>query len=81
MKTAISVEDRLMKEADRYAHRLGLSRSRLVSLALRDYLRRGKQEEILERLNQVYADESATGDAALARRMKVKFSRVIKDRW
>jgi metal-responsive CopG/Arc/MetJ family transcriptional regulator len=39
MKTAISVDGQLLSEADRTARELGLSRSRLFSLALEAYLR------------------------------------------
>ena len=76
MKTAISVEERLIKKADRYARRLGVSRSRLVSLALRDFLRRRRQEETAERLNQGYGAPDV-GEPYSVKRMKVKFSRVI----
>jgi len=34
MKTAISIDDQLLQDADRAAKRMGLSRSRLFSLAL-----------------------------------------------
>jgi metal-responsive CopG/Arc/MetJ family transcriptional regulator len=37
MKTAISIDGPLLEEADRTARTLGLSRSRLVSLALTEY--------------------------------------------
>jgi metal-responsive CopG/Arc/MetJ family transcriptional regulator len=81
MKTAISVEDELLKEADRFAHRLGVSRSRLLSLALRDYLTQRRDEEIIEQLNQVYGGERDPEEARVTRQMKAKFRRVIQDRW
>ena len=81
MKTAISVEDELLLEADRFAQRIGVSRSRLFSLAVRDYLGRRRQEELLERLNEVYGGARDNEEARTTRQMKAKFRRVIQDRW
>jgi metal-responsive CopG/Arc/MetJ family transcriptional regulator len=82
MKTAISVEDELLDEADRTAKQMGLSRSRLFSIALQDYLRHRRQAEMSERLNQVYADETRdSGDRETLRAMKAKFRATIRERW
>ena len=78
MKTAISLDTNLLKEADQTARALGLSRSRLFSIALENYLRQRRQEQILERLNQVYSDELK---AAPAPNIKGKFRATVKDRW
>jgi metal-responsive CopG/Arc/MetJ family transcriptional regulator len=48
MKTAFSVDDDLFQEAGRIAQKLGLSRSRIFSLALKDYLREYRRRETLE---------------------------------
>lgn len=40
MKTAISIDDGLLREADETARMMGLSRSRLFALAVGDFLRR-----------------------------------------
>ncbi len=82
MKTAISVEDELLHEADRTAKQMGLRRSRLFSIALEDYLRHRRQAEMSERLNQVYADEPRDpGDRKTLRAMNDKFRSTIRDRW
>ena len=44
VKTAISLDSHLLSEADRTARAMGLSRSRLFSLALDAYLRNRRQE-------------------------------------
>jgi metal-responsive CopG/Arc/MetJ family transcriptional regulator len=80
VKTAISMEDDLMAEADRVARRIGISRSRFLSLAVRDYLMRHRQEQMTQRLNEIYRQSNAE-DARLTRRMKAKFRRAVKDRW
>jgi metal-responsive CopG/Arc/MetJ family transcriptional regulator len=81
MKTAISVEDDLLHEADRTARQMGLSRSRLFALALRNYLRQRRQEEMSECLNRVYADPPDTAERRTTSRMKSKFRTTIRQRW
>jgi hypothetical protein len=81
MKTAISLEARLLEEADRTARSMGLSRSRLFSLALEHYLRHRRQEQIVEKLNEVYSDHPDPIDTRIVQGMKTKFRRTIKDRW
>ena len=81
MKTAISVENDLLEEADRVAEQVGVSRSRLFSLALRDYLNHRRQEEMIERLNQVYGGQPDAEEARTTQRMKAKFRGAIGDRW
>jgi hypothetical protein len=81
MKTAISVEAELLTEADRTARELGLSRSRLFSIALEAYLRDRRQQETLERLNRAYAGKPDPTNGPIVKRMKTKFRSTIRDRW
>jgi predicted transcriptional regulator len=81
MKTAISLDSDLLQRADQTARAMGLTRSRLFSLAIEDYLRRRQQQNMIEQLNQVYSDEAQPTEARTAKRMKAKFRSVIKDRW
>jgi metal-responsive CopG/Arc/MetJ family transcriptional regulator len=81
MKTAISVDGHLLTEADRFAREMGLSRSRLFSLALEAYLRHRRQEEMTERLNRAYAEGPDQTDARTTKRMKAKFRSTITEKW
>jgi metal-responsive CopG/Arc/MetJ family transcriptional regulator len=81
MKTAISIEDGLLREADATARQMGLSRSRLFALAVADFLQRRRQEQMLRQLNEVYADGMDPGEKRLLKAMKAKFRGTIKDRW
>jgi len=81
MKTAISVDGPLLEEADRLARRMGLSRSRLFSLALQDYLRQRRREEMTEQLNRVYAIGPDASQRRATARMKGMFRQTVKDRW
>jgi metal-responsive CopG/Arc/MetJ family transcriptional regulator len=62
MKTAISVPDEIFKQAERLAKRARVSRSRLFSEALREYVARHAPEEVTEAMNRVCA---ALGEAAV----------------
>ncbi len=81
MKTAVSLDDRLMIAADRMAREIGVSRSRLFSLALEEYLRKREHDRILEQLNRVYSGESDAAEKRVAPRLKMKFRSTIKERW
>jgi len=80
MKTAISIETPLLEETDRTARKLGVSRSRLVALALKNYLRQSRNREIVEQLNHVYG-ENADVAGPSPEQIKAKFRSTIKDRW
>ena len=81
MKTAISIDDGLLREADETAELLGLSRSRLFALAVGDFLQRQRQEEMLRRLNEVYANGAEPAEKVLLKGIKAKVRRVAKERW
>ncbi len=81
MKTAISIDDGVLREADDAARRMGLSRSRLFALAVVDFLQRQRREQMLERLNEVYTDRMEPAEKALLRGIKTKVRRAAKERW
>ena len=81
MKTAISLDDGLLQEADETARRMGLSRSRLFALAVGDFLQRQRQEQMLLRLNEVYANGMEPAERRLLNGIKAKVRPAVKDRW
>ena len=81
MKTAISIDDRLLQEADETARLMGLSRSRLFALAVGDFLQRQRREQMLRRLNEVYAAGKEPAETPLLKEIKAKVRRVVKERW
>lgn len=81
MKTAISLEDELLLQADRTAREMGVSRSRLFSLALEAYLRERRNREILGQLNKVYADEPSVEERRTVAGMKRRFRSTIRESW
>lgn len=56
VKTAISLDESLFREAERWAGKLGVSRSQLYAKAVEEYVRGRENEELLRRLNEAHAD-------------------------
>lgn len=79
MKTAISVDDALMEEADEAARDLGLSRSKLIADALREYLRKRRGKRITQQLNVAYSKVSGVEERRLVEKLKSKMP--VQDRW
>ncbi len=56
VKTAVSIEESLFKEAETWAAKMGISRSQLFARAVADFVRQRENEELLEQLNAAHAD-------------------------
>jgi metal-responsive CopG/Arc/MetJ family transcriptional regulator len=81
VKTAISIDDGLLHEADETARLLGLNRSRLFALAVGEFIQRQRREQMLLRLNEVYANGVEPAEKRLLKGMKGKVRRTVKERW
>src|SRR5262245_66439939 len=66
MKTAISIPDRLFRQAERLARRLKMSRSQLYNEAIAEYLARHDSESVTEAMNAVCEELDTRPDPALA---------------
>jgi predicted transcriptional regulator len=65
MKVAISLPDPVFKAAEHLAQRLKKSRSQLYAEAIAEYIGARGANAVTDRLNAVYASESAEVDKAL----------------
>jgi metal-responsive CopG/Arc/MetJ family transcriptional regulator len=81
MKTAISIDNGLLQEADETARLMGLSRSRLFAMAVGDFLQRQRREQMLLRLNEVYAGGMEAAETPLLKGIRAKVRRAVKERW
>jgi metal-responsive CopG/Arc/MetJ family transcriptional regulator len=61
MKTAISLPDRVFRDAERHAKRTRKSRSQLYAEALSEYLARHAPDEVTERMNSVITQLDENG--------------------
>jgi metal-responsive CopG/Arc/MetJ family transcriptional regulator len=78
MKTAISLPDPVFEEAESLARQLGVSRSELYTKALKAYLRKYNREQTLNKLNQIYSEESSEPDSVLT---KMQFMSLPSEDW
>jgi predicted transcriptional regulator len=72
MKTAISIPDRVFRDAERLAQRLQKSRSQMYSEAIAEYVIRHEPDSVTEQINAVCAEVDTRPDpfvAAAARRV------------
>jgi len=70
-----------LNEADRAARLMGLSRSRFFALAVGDFLERQRKEQMLLRLNVVYAKAPLPAEIRLLKGIKSKVRQRVKERW
>lgn len=80
-RIALSIDADLLRQADQEARRMGLSRSRFLEMAISDFLEQRRPEEMLRRLNEVYAKEREPAGKNLLKGIKTKSRRTVKDRW
>lgn len=78
MKTAISIRDDIYKEAEEFARRLGISRSKLYTLAVSEYIHSYAPDSVTAQLNEVYKDVDSSLDEDIAQANYDLFSR---DEW
>lgn len=73
VKTAISLEKKLFEQVNKLARDMHVSRSKLFSLAIKDFLKKQESKELLAQINKAYADHTTSEEeqkAANAMRSK-----------
>jgi metal-responsive CopG/Arc/MetJ family transcriptional regulator len=74
MKTAISIPDEIFTSADQLAQRMGLSRSELYVIAIKDYVSHHHDDGLVDQINRVCEKTGTEIDPGLVRAQ----SRAIK---
>lgn len=78
MKTAISIPDSVFEAAEKFANRVGVSRSQLYTKAVKEYLKEHQNESVTKKLNEVYSKESSCLDHEAHH---LQYSSLKKDEW
>ena len=78
MKTAISIPDPAFKAAEKLARRLGMTRSRLYTRAVTEYIQRHKNDLVCEKLNEIYEKESSSLDQAT---QTIQWASIDEEEW
>lgn len=77
MKTAMPVPDWVFQAAEGLAQRLGMSRSQIYSNAIMEFTKSHKNQNITERLNSVYSNETEF-DKEL---YEMQLRSILKENW
>ena len=75
MKVAISIPDDLFSTAEALADRLGVTRSRLIAMALAEFVAKHRPSKVTERLDAVYAAQESRIEPSLRRAQRKAASR------
>jgi metal-responsive CopG/Arc/MetJ family transcriptional regulator len=82
IKTAVSIEKTLFEKAEKLAHDMNVSRSKLFSLAISDYLKKQENQLLLAQLNSVYGDTQDQAEKSLFHSHQQKHKRLIEqEKW
>ena len=81
VKTAISIHKSLFEQAEEWARKLKVSRSRLFVLALEDFISRQQNRELLAQINAAYADEPDPAEQTLRRKHRRHHRRLVEGEW
>lgn len=81
VKTAISIQELLFKEADALAQQMNISRSELFTRAVKQFVREHRHRQLLDRIDQAYSDEPAPEEKRLLSKQKSYHRRMVKGQW
>ena len=79
VKTAISLQEYLFEQAEAIAAEMKISRSRLIAIALEEYIRRHQNRILLEKINAAYGDISDTETLASRSTILENHKSIIED--
>ncbi|MBI5558736.1 MAG: ribbon-helix-helix protein, CopG family [Deltaproteobacteria bacterium] len=81
VKTAISLDEELFDKINKLAHELHVSRSRLFTIAVEDYLKKQENQSLLAQLNSAYSaqpDDDDDEERKISQSMRDKHTRMIE---
>lgn len=81
VKTAISLQQSLFKQVDALAQELEISRSRLFVLAVEAFIQRYQNRQLLEAINEAYADLPGPEEQALRHQMRQQHRQMVEGQW
>ena len=78
VKTAISLPESLFEQAEAVAGEMKVSRSRLMALALEEFINRHQNRQLLEKINAAYEEPLDEEEQALLRSMSRYHRRIVE---
>jgi predicted transcriptional regulator len=81
VKTAISLEPNLLFQVGELATSMNVSRSRVFALAVEEFVKRRRSEQLTQQLNDAYAEGLDEQEQELLRRMRPIHQRLSEGEW
>lgn len=81
IKTDILIQDSLYEEASALANEMQISQNELFSLAIEDYLRRYRNQKLLQSINEAYADGLDPSEQAMLEGMRRHQRQLAQEEW
>ena len=81
IKTAVSIEESVFREAENLSRRLKVSRSQFFTRAVSEYVRQCQAEDVTRRLNEVYLVPPSEEEKRILAAYKRKARKLAEGRW
>jgi len=78
VKTAISLDEELLIKVSRLADDLHVSRSKVFTMAVQDYLKKQENQSFLAQLNEAYEDFPSEEERGISKSMRIKHNNIIE---
>jgi len=78
VKTAISLDEELLLKVNSLADNLHVSRSKVFTMAVQDYLKKQENQSLLAQLNEAYEDFPNEEESGVLKSMRVKHNKIIE---
>ncbi len=77
VKTAISLDEELLIKVNRLSNDLHVSRSKVFTLAVQDYLKKQENQSLLAQLNEAYEDFPSEEERRISKSMQIKHNEMV----
>lgn len=81
VKTAISIQESLFKDAEALAAKMNISRSKLFATALSEFIQKHQNQQLLAQINAAYDDTPDVAETAAQHSMKAKQRQLLEGQW
>lgn len=78
VKTAISLDQELFNRVNQLADKLHISRSRVFTIAVQDYLQKQENKALLSQLNNAYGDQPGEEEKKISAAQKAKHRKIVE---
>ena len=82
IKTAISIQQPLFEAVKSISAEMNISRSRLFSIAVEEFIKKSQQKKMLSEINEAFSDPPDQEEGQLQKKMKKRQQEIVgHDPW